>query len=67
MALPINLERPDRGRKPLVSVGIDGARRRALVFLLPPRAVPQSFDAMRFIKRWFPNHLISDLLVRREV
>src|SRR5262245_3465345 len=56
--MPANRERPNRGGKPLVSVGIDcgfGAPRRG-VFCCA-YAVPRRFKAMRLNKRSVPNQL----------
>ena len=64
--MPASREWPNRGGKPLVSVGIDGdigvPRRFA-----PAHAVPRRFEAMRLIKRCVPNQLMRDVPVRREV
>ena len=48
--MPLNRERPNRGGKPLVSVGIDVGRGASWCFA-PAQAVPRRFEAMGLIKR----------------
>ena len=48
--MPLDRERPNRGGKPLVSVGINGGRARLSVFA-SAQTVPRSFEAMGLIKR----------------
>jgi len=55
--MPLDRERPNRGGKPLVSVGINGGRARLSVFA-SAQTVPRSFEAMRLIKRCVPNQLM---------
>ncbi len=64
--MPLNRERPNRGGKPLVSVGINGGRARLGVFA-PVHAVPRRFEAMGLVKRYVPNQLIRDFPMRGQV
>src|SRR6476659_3439616 len=61
MALPLNRERPNRGGKPLVSVGINGGGGALWCCCSRPRhAVPRGFEAVRLIKNCPPNQLMRD-------
>ncbi len=64
--MPLNRERPNRGGKPLVSVGINGGRARLGVFA-PAHAVPRRFEAMELVKRCVPNQLMRDFSMRGQV
>ena len=49
--MPLNREWPNRGGKPLVSVGINGGTGARLGVFAPAHAVPRRFEAMGLIKR----------------
>ena len=67
MALPLNRERPNRGGKPLVSMGMNGGGGARLGVFAPDHAVPRRLEAMRLIKNCGPNQLMRDFSMRGQV
>jgi len=67
VALPLNRERPNRGGKPIISVGINGGREARLGVFAPAHAVPRRFEAMRLTKSCVPNQLMRDFPMRGQV
>ena len=65
--MPLNRERPNRGGKPLVSVGINGRQGARPGVFAPAQAVSRRFEAIGLTNRCVPNQLMRDFPMRGQV